>query len=87
MISDDILVVPNPGHPRQSAFEITLEDGTVMWSKLNHPSGDGRNNYPHVFPTNEQVVEAAEKYLGIKYEGKLPESLIYSEQCTRVGVW
>jgi len=87
MVSDRITVIGNPMFPRLSAFEITLADGTVLWTKLKHPSGDGRNNYPHVFPTNEQLLEAVEKHLGLKFTGKIPESLIYTEVCTRVGVW
>jgi len=86
-IDPRIVVFGNVKFPRLSAFEVSLEDGTVLWSKLNHPSGDGRNNYPHVFPTNPQILEAVEKHLGLKYLGEIPESLIYKEVCTRVGVW
>jgi len=86
-VSNRIVVIGNNGFPRLSAFEVTLADGTVLWSKLDHPSGDGRNNYPHVFPTNEQILEAVEKHLGLKYEGEIPQSLIYQEACTRRGIW
>lgn len=33
-----------------------MEDGTVLWSKLSQP--DGRNNYPHCFPKNENLKRA-----------------------------
>jgi len=82
-----VKVYGNLVFPRQSAFEVTTEKGAILWTKLDHPSGDGRNNYPHCFPTNEQILEAVEKHLGLKYEGEIPKSLIYTEACTRVGVW
>jgi len=86
-ISDRIVIVGNSVFPRQSAFEITLGDGRVLWSKLNHPSGDGRNNFPHVFPTNEELLAAVEKHLGLKYSGEVPPSLVFEEACARRGIW
>lgn len=41
-IDPRVYVVGNPTMPRQSAFEVTMADGTVLWSKLSQP--DGRNN-------------------------------------------
>ncbi len=82
-----IKVVGNPHFPRQSAFEIELKDGTVLWTKLNHPSGDGRNNYPHVFPTNEQLLEALDKHLGLKYTEVIPSSKLSEEEETQRGIW
>jgi Dyp-type peroxidase family len=62
-VSPNVVVVPNPFLPRLSAFEITTEEGEVLWSKLSHP--DGRTNYAHVFPDKKIVCERVRNYLGL----------------------
>eukprot|EP01124_Arcella_intermedia_P013906 TRINITY_DN2028_c0_g1_i1.p1 TRINITY_DN2028_c0_g1~~TRINITY_DN2028_c0_g1_i1.p1 ORF type:complete len:548 (-),score=100.56 TRINITY_DN2028_c0_g1_i1:68-1711(-) len=57
--------VINPKMPRLASFEIYLEDGTVIWSKLAQPNG--MNNYPECFPTNAHVAKRIREIL------KLPE--------------
>ena len=84
-------VVQNPEMPRLSAFEIVTEDGHVLWSKLSQP--DGRQNYPTVFPSIKQLIEAFGKYLGYSAE-KIQALIEHSAQLdeaknlqTRMGVW
>lgn len=86
-LSPRIQVVGNPHMPRLAAFEITLEDGTVLWSKASCP--DGHNNYPHVFPTNEQLAQAARRHIaGLEgTDSSLEQPAIYRDKKTRVGVW
>jgi selT/selW/selH-like putative selenoprotein len=86
-LSPRIQVVGNPRMPRLAAFEVTLEDGTVLWSKLS--DRDGHNNFPHVFPTNEQLVLAARRHIpDLGGEDNAPaEAAIYRDKKTRVGVW
>ena len=81
-------VIANPHFPRLSAFEVVMEDGTVLWSKLNQP--DGRNNLPHVFPKNEVLEQRLRDKLGMvksKGEGTEEKEKIYQDFHTRVGVW
>ena len=69
-------------------LEVTTEDGTVLWSKLKQP--DGRNNFPHVFPTSETLVKNYRKFLGKSEDDEivtLPKTVIYEKEGTRVGVW
>eukprot|EP00475_Leptophrys_vorax_P025543 TRINITY_DN35772_c0_g1_i1.p2 TRINITY_DN35772_c0_g1~~TRINITY_DN35772_c0_g1_i1.p2 ORF type:complete len:584 (-),score=155.05 TRINITY_DN35772_c0_g1_i1:2825-4576(-) len=81
-----VKIIPNPKMPRLSGFEITTFDGVVLWSKLSQP--DGRNNYPHVFPTNLQLENNFRKYLGMpEVSESAPVMKIYDGQGTRVGVW
>lgn len=86
-LSPRIQVVGNPHMPRLAAFEITLEDGTVLWSKASCP--DGHNNYPHAFPTNEQLAQAARRHIaGLEgTDSSLEQPAIYRDKKTRVGVW
>ncbi|KAL6057624.1 MACPF domain-containing protein [Balamuthia mandrillaris] len=86
-VSPRVKVIGNPNMPRLAAFEITLEDGTILWSKLSHH--DGRNNFPHVFPSNEKLVQALEEHVGSAGVERLkiePIGDIYKAG-TRVGVW
>lgn len=66
-------------------IEVTLEDGTVLWSKLS--MDEGKQNVPSVFPSDEQIMKLVGEKFGLKYEGiKLEKAAIYSEG-TVVGVW
>jgi Dyp-type peroxidase family len=94
LLSDDIIVVGNPVFPRLSAFEVTAEDGTVLWTKLNHESGDGGNNYPHVFPTNQQMVDIMREKYGDRINADTEHILqdlknwsIHKDHGTQHGVW
>jgi selT/selW/selH-like putative selenoprotein len=51
----------NPKMPRLASFEIYLEDGTVIWSKLAQPNG--MNNYPECWPTNQYLVHRMRELL------------------------
>jgi len=51
----------NPKMPRLASFELYLEDGTVIWSKLALP--DGMNNYPHCWPTNRLIIKKMREIL------------------------
>jgi len=57
----DVEWIINPKMPRLASFELYLEDGTVIWSKLALP--DGMNNYPHCWPTNLQIVQKIREIL------------------------
>jgi len=59
-------IVLNPQLPRLAAFEIYMEDGTSIWSKLALP--DGMNNYPHCFPSNAQLAHKLVEVLGLNSE-------------------
>jgi Dyp-type peroxidase family len=87
-VDSNVEVIANPHFPRLSAFEVVMDDGTVLWSKLSQP--DGRNNYPHVFPKNEVLVQKLKEKLGIQSttttESTEVDSVI-EEFGTRVGVW
>ena len=37
-----VVIIGNPTMPRLSAFEVSVQGGPVLWSKLSQP--DGRNN-------------------------------------------
>eukprot|EP01080_Neovahlkampfia_damariscottae_P008577 gene8577-402_t len=84
-ISKDIKVVGNLVFPRLSAYEVKIQNGPTLWSKLSQK--DGRNNYPHVFPKNEDLINGMKKYLRVKeIEVKIKKPKIYSHG-TRTGVW
>jgi len=51
----DVEWVINPKMPRLASFELFLEDGTVIWSKLALPMGMA--NYPECWPTNQYIVQ------------------------------
>jgi hypothetical protein len=72
--------------------EVTTDDGKELWSKLKQP--DGRNNFPHVFPKAEFLVQAYRKIVGDNISSDIvdiPEipqkQSIYTSAGTRVGVW
>jgi len=86
-------VFGNPKMPELSAFEVTTEDGKILWSKLSQPNG--RNNIPSVFPTNEILIENYGKYL-LFSEDKIKELIQvlknlnleeFKNLQTRVGIW
>jgi len=80
-------VIGNPKMPRLAAFEVTTEDGAVLWSKLAQP--DGMNNFPRVFPTTDGVIKAYQDNGGISKEKDIvtpAKAAIYKEG-TRVGIW
>lgn len=64
--------------PRLASFEVYLEDGTMIFSKLAKP--DGRNNYPHCFPTIAGIDEALREALGM-------EPREYSEEEKKMFTW
>jgi selT/selW/selH-like putative selenoprotein len=85
LIDENIQVIGNPTFPRQSAFEVHVENGPVLWSKLSQL--EGRNNYPETFPTNTHLVDKLAEYLNLKINLKdlnMPD--IYNKDGT-VGVW
>jgi porphyrinogen peroxidase len=85
-ISEDIRVVGNPTFPRLSAYEVQVQDGPLLWSKLSQK--DGRNNYPHVFPTNEVLVEGIQKHLKLEnLNVKFNKPKVYETHGTRTGIW
>jgi len=86
-LSDRIKVIGNPTIPRLAAFEILLEDGTVLWSKLDQ--ADGHNNYPHVFPSNKHLIKKLLQLLGKEDEevDTGNRGVIYTDGKTTVGVW
>jgi len=55
-------IVVNPKMPRLASFELYMEDGTVIWSKLAQPNG--MNNYPECWPTNQYLVKKMREILG-----------------------
>jgi putative iron-dependent peroxidase len=94
LLCDDVVVIANPVFPRLSAFEITAEDGTVIWTKLDHPSKDGRNNYPHVFPKNTVLIDKMRELYGDRIRSDTETILndlknlsIYKDHGTNNGVW
>jgi len=85
-VSSAVRVIGNPKLPRLSAFEVTTEDGTVLWSKLNQ--AEGKHNIPSAFPTDEYLVEALQKLLGLELSPVVvAKAAIYKEGNTVVGVW
>lgn len=87
-LSDEITVIANPTFPRLSAYEVSIENGPLLWSKLSQPNG--RNNYPEVFPKNETLVKGIKEFMLEKHkieikDPKLEETKI--EHHTRVGIW
>jgi len=51
----------NPKMPRLASFELYLEDGTVIWSKLAQPNG--MNNYPECWPENQYLIQRMRQIL------------------------
>lgn len=87
-LSDEITVIGNPVFPRLSAYEVSIENGPLLWSKLSQPNG--KNNYPEVFPKSEILVKGIKEFMFEKHkieikEINLPETKI--EKHTRVGIW
>ena len=72
---------------KKNKTEIKTEDGFVIWSKLSQK--DGKNNYPEVFPTKENILSALTDYLHLDkpLTVDLPIAQVYSDAETRVGVW
>jgi len=54
-------IIVNPKMPRLASFELFMEDGTVIWSKLAQP--EGMSNYPQCWPTNQYLVEKMREIL------------------------
>jgi len=61
-ISPLIHIIGNATIPRLAAFEVTLEDGTIIWSKLGQRGG--KNNDVDVFPSNEHLSKELRKIIG-----------------------
>jgi len=51
--------------PRLASFELYMEDGTVIWSKL--AQFNGMNNYPECWPTNQYLVKRMREVLGDQF--------------------
>jgi putative iron-dependent peroxidase len=60
-VCPDVVFIENPKNPRLASFEISTEDGELLFSKLALP--DGMNNYPHCFPTSAGLKTKLYKYL------------------------
>jgi len=71
-LSPDIEIIENPQNPRLAAFELYTEDGKLLFSKL--ALKDGMNNFPHCFPTNQQLVEKVKEVLNIEVPEKYNDS-------------
>jgi len=52
--------VENPKNPRLASFELSTEDGFLLFSKLS--LRDGMNNYPHCFPTAAKLKAKLREY-------------------------
>jgi hypothetical protein len=70
--------IENPKNPRLAAFELTTEDGFLLFSKIALP--DGMNNYPHCFPTSAALKCKIAEYLKL-------EAPILTEDDKKPIVW
>jgi len=57
-----VQIQENPQIPRLACFEISLEDGTSLFSKRALP--DGMNNFPWCFPSDEELVLKLHRHFG-----------------------
>jgi len=60
-IIPNLEIIVNPKMPRLASFELYMEDGTVIWSKLAQPNG--MNNYPECWPTNQYLIQRMREIL------------------------
>jgi len=86
-LSDEITIIGNPVNPRLSAYEVTIEDGPLLWSKLAQPNG--KNNYPEVFPKIEHLVKLVKDHMKetFKIEANKPKAIPKNDRETITGIW
>jgi len=77
-----VQIIENPQIPRLAAFEIAMQDGTVLFSK--RALSDGMNNFPWCWPSDEELVLKLQKYFNLVDVKK--EDILKAEKARHV-VW